>query len=198
MTEENFYPQEAIDHALAWSDLQKDGPPGFWNDLRALAWAYRLAKSEQERFEKLFHSETEMCSRQINKTMELKAEIERLMKEAEIMKQGLMDIKNTVDDLGSDSWIRLDEIREVVSKNPVGVNILLRAYADIPWLLGEIDRLTKESEAKDRVVKAAKKYYDGCGKFDHDCGYCILNDELFEALAALKSHEISKTQEAGE
>ena len=43
------YPQSAIDHALEWADNQKDGPPGFWNDLRALAFAYRREQSKLSR-----------------------------------------------------------------------------------------------------------------------------------------------------
>ena len=78
MSTDPAYPQSAIDHALKWADEQKDGPPGFWNDLRALAWAYRLAKSEQERFERLFQAETRARSRLISDSAGHAAERDRL------------------------------------------------------------------------------------------------------------------------
>ena len=73
--EEVMYPPDAVDHALKWADEQKNGPPGFWNDLRVLAWAYRLAKSEQERFERLFLAETRARSRGITNYIALEARL---------------------------------------------------------------------------------------------------------------------------
>lgn len=42
----------ALEDALKFADKQKHGSPGFWNDLRILAEAYRTEKSRREKTER--------------------------------------------------------------------------------------------------------------------------------------------------